>query len=292
MNLIDETDAIKFGTGFPLDFLCRTGPEIIIGGNGTGKTTLIRSILFDQKEEDHLFLEADQTITLTPNELAIDLDKEQQEQQEQKEQQEQQERPIDLFNMMTDLYDNDDHVNLIEKFERCVSELLPGAPSLEYDDSENKIIATYYPGGRTEIPAEYPSNDNMPAFSSGGRRCIYIIISLLLDNKKVVVVDEPDQRLNSSLSQVFWHGIQQEFPEKKFIFITHDLHFARTLLNGRCFLLTRKYDESLDSTYPAQVSSWAFEWQEIDFSNKALVDSLVRAVVSVKPTLFVEGTTL
>lgn len=68
-----------------------------------------------------------------------------------------------------------------------------------------------------------------PSGLSDGEKQVFSILADLIeleDAHKVIVVDEPELNLHAELAERVWTLVENEFPEKRFIYATHSISFA------------------------------------------------------------------
>ena len=76
---------------------------------------------------------------------------------------------------------------------------------------------------------EYDFND----LSDGERTVFYYIGHVLTSRENAyIIVDEPENHMNSGLSRRLWNRLEEIRDDCKFIYITHDLEFATTRLQS------------------------------------------------------------
>ena len=62
--------------------------------------------------------------------------------------------------------------------------------------------------------------------SDGERTGLYLAARILDTAKEVVVIDEPETHFHSRLAVRFWDTLESLCPDKRFVYVTHDLTFA------------------------------------------------------------------
>ena len=63
--------------------------------------------------------------------------------------------------------------------------------------------------------------------SDGERQALYLALKVAgMKDNRVVVVDEPETHLHPALARRLWDMLQDLRPTSRFIYITHDIHFA------------------------------------------------------------------
>ena len=75
---------------------------------------------------------------------------------------------------------------------------------------------------------KYPVND----ISSGEKSILYFLVNILLrDKKQYYIIDEPEISLNTSIVSQLWTYIEEARPESIFVYLTHDSSFVMTRNN-------------------------------------------------------------
>lgn len=62
--------------------------------------------------------------------------------------------------------------------------------------------------------------------SDGERSCLYMAARVLSADPGLLVIDEPELHLHRKLSIDYWNKLEEMRPDVRFVYITHDLHFA------------------------------------------------------------------
>lgn len=62
--------------------------------------------------------------------------------------------------------------------------------------------------------------------SDGERTGLYLAARILDTRREIVIVDEPETHFHSRLAVRFWDSLESLCPEKRFVYVTHDLTFA------------------------------------------------------------------
>lgn len=114
--------------------------------------------------------------------------------------------------------------------------------------------------------------------SDGERVCLYLIAqSLITPDGYIVVIDEPEIHLHTSIMKRLWDEIEKNCPNKTFVYITHDLSFATSRKNT-----TKIWVKSYDGH-----GKW--DLSVIDGYDE-IPDSLLLEILGTRnPVLFVEG---
>lgn len=96
--------------------------------------------------------------------------------------------------------------------------LFPGR-HIEFKGYTPKVTSEYVTG-ETAYPAQQ--------MSDGERVALYLAGRVLDSNPGVVLVDEPEVHFHSRLAIQFWDELERLRPDCRFVYITHDLTFARS----------------------------------------------------------------
>ncbi len=89
--------------------------------------------------------------------------------------------------------------------------------------------------GSTGFPAQTYGQTQM---SDGEKQALYLIAKILLvSSGNIIVVDEPETHLHSALARELWDRLRALQPERKFIYITHDVPFALSRANAKLLFL-------------------------------------------------------
>jgi hypothetical protein len=113
--------------------------------------------------------------------------------------------------------------------------------------------------------------------SDGERVVIYLIgQALCAPQEGVIIIDEPEIHLHRAIQAPLWDKIEAIRADCAFVYITHDLEFAASRLDGRKIWIS-----SFDGK--------AWTWADIA-TDSALPDALSMQILgSRRPILFVEG---
>lgn len=118
---------------------------------------------------------------------------------------------------------------------------------------------------------------NAGAMSDGERVCLYLIAQcLIVPDGYIIVIDEPEIHLHTSIMKRLWDEIEKYCPNKTFVYITHNLKFA-TSRNAATKIWTQSYDGH-------------DKWELAVLDNKDLPEELFLEILGTRsPILFVEG---
>lgn len=95
--------------------------------------------------------------------------------------------------------------------------LFPGR-SLSITERSPAISSDFFEG------SEYPAK----LLSEGERTGLYLAAKVIGSRKSIVIIDEPEVHFHSSLACNFWDEIEAICSDKRFVYVTHDLVFARS----------------------------------------------------------------
>ncbi|TDR35770.1 ABC-type cobalamin/Fe3+-siderophores transport system ATPase subunit [Tahibacter aquaticus] len=70
------------------------------------------------------------------------------------------------------------------------------------------------------------SNYAAREMSDGERSCLYLAARVFMASSGYLFVDEPELHLHKKLAVDYWNQLERMRPDIRFIYITHDLHFA------------------------------------------------------------------
>lgn len=77
---------------------------------------------------------------------------------------------------------------------------------------------------KNEAVGEYSGN----TMSDGEKAALYLAGHVINAEPGILVVDEPETHFHSLLATRFWDALEDERPDLRFVYITHDLAFARS----------------------------------------------------------------
>lgn len=145
--------------------------------------------------------------------------------------------------------------------------------------SHNKLIRK---SGFIELTSAYRNSDSYTARRmSDSEKLVFYLIGAVLYAKPdaLLIIEEPETLLHTSIKNILWDKIEQLRPDCTFVYLTHDIEFA--LARRACKRLwIRSYD--------ADRQIWDYEFIE---NNKSLPEELYMEILgSRKPILFIEGT--
>ena len=116
------------------------------------------------------------------------------------------------------------------------------------------------------------------SMSDGERVCLYLISQCLITPENhIIVIDEPEIHLHTSIMKKLWDEIERYCPNKTFVYITHDLNFAISRKTA-----TKIWVQSYDGH-----DCWNISQIE---DNDGIPEALFLEVLGTRsPVLFVEG---
>lgn len=130
-----------------------------------------------------------------------------------------------------------------------------------------------------EAKAKYKDELYKAGFMSDGERvCLYLIAQCLITPENyIIVIDEPEIHLHTSIMKKLWDEIERYCPNKTFVYITHDLNFATSRKTA-----TKIWVQSYDGH-----DNW--EFSQIDDNDDIPEDLFLQVLGTRSPVLFVEG---
>ena len=128
----------------------------------------------------------------------------------------------------------------------------------------------------------YPTGDPDSHYNSSemsdGERVIFYLIGQVVSAKEnsIIVIDEPEMHIHSSITKKLWDKIEHERPDCVFIYLTHDIDFAVSRTDAE-----KIWTKGFDGT------SWDYELlgSDLGFPEQLYFEILG----SRKPILFIEG---
>jgi len=114
--------------------------------------------------------------------------------------------------------------------------------------------------------------------SDGEKAVLYYIGAVLYAmDDAVILVDDPETFMHSSIMQTLWNVIEEMRPDCTFIYNTHNVEFATSRTDNQCVWVKSFDPESV---------AWDYEVMN---SSQNLDDALLDLLGSRKPVLFIEG---
>lgn len=136
--------------------------------------------------------------------------------------------------------------------------------------------------GFIELTSAYRNSDSYTAgrMSDSEKLVFYLIGAILYASPNaLLIIEEPETLLHTSIKNVLWDKIEQIRPDCTFVYLTHDIDFA---------LARRSCKRLWIRSYDADRQLWDYELIE---NNKSLPEELYMEMLgSRKPILFIEGT--
>lgn len=141
--------------------------------------------------------------------------------------------------------------------------------SIQIEDS--KVIASFRQADN--IGTSYKGNE----MSDGERVALYLIAQCLsVPPNKVLIIDEPELHLHSSIMNRLWCELEKKRSDCLFIYITHDTNFAALHLQAKK-IWVKGYD--------------GIKWELTEINSSELPEQLVLDIMgNRKRVIFVEGT--
>lgn len=114
---------------------------------------------------------------------------------------------------------------------------------------------------------------------SDGERAIFYFIAEVVSAKEnsLIIIDEPENHLHNSILERLWNEIESERQDCVYLYITHNLDFARTRNNTQIVWIKNMINKQ----------KWDYELLD---SNEFSDDLLLEILGSRQGVLFVEGT--
>ncbi len=136
--------------------------------------------------------------------------------------------------------------------------------------------------GFIELTSAYRNSDTYTAgrMSDSEKLVFYLIGAILYAAPDaLLIIEEPETLLHTSIKNILWDRIEQLRPDCTFVYLTHDIDFAMARRSCKR-LWIRSYD--------ADRQIWDYEFIE---NNNSLPEELYMEMLgSRKPVLFIEGT--
>lgn len=90
-------------------------------------------------------------------------------------------------------------------------------------------ITLTFSGGDRRLSVEKNGRTYGPSLLSDGEKQVFSILADLIelqDEHQIIIADEPELNLHPELAERLWTLLENEFPEKIFIYATHSINFA------------------------------------------------------------------
>lgn len=134
--------------------------------------------------------------------------------------------------------------------------------------------------GKIEVESIGGNSDkyNGNAMSDGERAIFHYIAEVIsAKDNSLIIIDEPENHLHNSILEKLWNAIEAERQDCVYLYITHNLDFARSRNNAQIIWIKNMLDKQ----------KWDFELLNSDeFSDDLLLEILGNR----QGVLFVEGT--
>ena len=225
--------------------LTGTGPVVIIGPNGSGKTRQTRNLTAQVPIE---FINALRNTRVSPDLPAVGVDTARNNFTSQKNQS--RTAPWELaseFDYMLSQLLAQKSMAAIEFTRRFETDpITAGVPEVTPLTQVERLWARVFPGrelhwrdwkplvkkrsGSSEI--EYSGN----FMSDGEKAALYAAGRVFSADAGILVVDEPETHFHSLLAVRLWNALEDERPDVRFVYVTHDLTFALSRRKARYVL--------------------------------------------------------
>lgn len=118
------------------------------------------------------------------------------------------------------------------KIVKIWNSLFPGRTlKLSYTSTVMRVI-----GGKSDTYSTY-------MMSEGERTALYLISRVVSCTKAILFIDEPETYFHPLLARRLWDALEAEKPAIRFVYVTHDLHFALSRQRP-IFLIARSEKEA------------------------------------------------
>lgn len=231
---------------------------VIIGSNGSGKSTLSRRLKIDSTMQSINIISSHHILYLTENNFIIprhanevlDIYTYQQEKKLVTE-----EEPFDNESFLSSLHDLTNYLLNLHAIEK-------GDTSNQHSNSNTileKVLETFnslmkkeliITGGIIACRDKFSNIYDFNQMSDGERQAFYFIASVLVnENDGYIIVDEPENHLNSQVCKLLWDKLEILKSKSTFVYITHDPKFAVSRIKANIIW-------SKSFTYP---NNWEYE---------------------------------
>ena len=158
----------------------------------------------------------------------------------------------------------DGYETIVEKIRKIWNEVLP----------QRELVIEKF-----EAKAKYKDELYKAAFMSDGERvCLYLISQCMITpDNYIIIIDEPEIHLHTSIMKKLWDEIERCCPDKTFVYITHDLNFASSRKTA-----TKIWVQSYDGHDTWKISP-------IEDNGDIPEDLFLQVLGTRSPVLFVEG---
>lgn len=158
----------------------------------------------------------------------------------------------------------DGYETIVEKIQKIWNAVLP----------QRELVIEKF-----EAKAKYKDELYKAGFMSDGERvCLYLIAQCLITPENhIIVIDEPEIHLHTSIMKKLWDEIERYCHNKTFVYITHDLNFATSKKTA-----TKIWVQSYDGH-----DNW--EISQIEDNDDIPEDLFLQVLGTRSPVLFVEG---
>lgn len=115
-------------------------------------------------------------------------------------------------------------------------------------------IVTFFPRVRRLDGSEEGKAYDVRQMSDGERTVLYMAARVLTADQPLIIVDEPELHMHCRLAVSFWDEAERLRPDCRFVYITHDLHFA--LSRRSATILVAKAPDVAEAVPMAEVPSF------------------------------------
>lgn len=242
--------------------------NILVGANGTGKSTLLRELRDNSGQffpsKNVIYVEGGRTIKLT-NTLAVNRNNFNQfntvdtakHTYNSKKSQSLSSRVIDALMLLDRIGQQikESHSDEVQNWH--LSDKSTPIP-VRREPPLNKLFTLFeeiFPGIELQLDSNNKSlsckkNNGTPytpqQLSDGEKQVLSILadIALLADDNSIILVDEPELNLNPSLACRVWETIENDLPDCEFVYTTHNVAFAMRSNVESIFVLSN-HDENI-----------------------------------------------
>lgn len=226
-------------------------PVVILGANGSGKTRYGLQMADWNNAE---IIAALRNIALEENIPLQSLAQAEQELQNQKRRRKQ--RPWSISSEINNLFaklmaedsasatrfrdtyqknGGDPEITKLMRLQKSWQELFPGR-RISFGGYTPKVTSEYV-NDSTGYPAQ--------SMSDGERVALYLAGRVLETTSAIIIIDEPEVHFHSRLAIQFWDELEQLRPDCRFVYITHDLTFARSRVTNDYLIVRPKKEPEL-----------------------------------------------
>jgi energy-coupling factor transporter ATP-binding protein EcfA2 len=141
------------------------------------------------------------------------------------------------------------------------------------------LITLSYDAPSRRLSAQKHGQSYGPSSLSDGEKQVFSILADLIeldDSHKLIVVDEPELNLHPDLAERLWTVLEDEFPQKTFVYATHSIGFALRSNVQKVWVLSSDAQniaefEGLDSLPRSEIKAFLGGLPGILSANRVLV---------------------